>query len=239
MVVDRDHQDRDRRELEHAQGLAADVGESVPRPVDAGHHDEARVDGEGTREWLQDHLRGKREPLPERYTDVLGHPTIAAQLEAGRLDQTPGDGRAVADIPEKITIQDPEASYADSVTQRTIAMLYGAREQVLMVSPYFIPGERGLEMLAKNVVDGEVVVPPDHYFAMGDNRDNSLDSRYWGFVPRENIIGKPFVIFWSYDAETKDLVDFTVDHFVDLAQNFFKKTRWERTLKLVRGVNIQ
>lgn len=116
-------------------------------------------DGEGTRAWLQAHLRGKREPLPERYTDVLGHPTITAQLDAGRLEQTPGDGRAVADIPEKITLQDAEASYADSVTQRTVAMLYGAREQVLMVSPYFIPGERGLEMLEDGVRHGvEMIV---------------------------------------------------------------------------------
>ena len=54
--------------------------------------------------------------------------------------------------------------------------------------------------------NGEVVVPPGYYFAMGDNRDNSLDSRYWGFVPRENIIGKPLIIFWSYDAPTEELV---------------------------------
>ncbi len=105
--------------------------------------------------------------------------------------------------------------------------------------PFGPVSERGLEMLSKNVVNGEVVVPPDHYFAMGDNRDNSLDSRYWGFVPRENIIGKPFVIFWSYDAPTEDLVDFTSKHFIDLAQNFFTKTRWERTLKLIHGVAIQ
>ncbi len=56
-----------------------------------------------------------------------------------------------------------------------------------------------------NVVNGEVVVPPGHYFAMGDNRDSSLDSRYWGFVPRENIIGKPLMIYWSYDASTEAL----------------------------------
>jgi signal peptidase I len=105
--------------------------------------------------------------------------------------------------------------------------------------PFGPVSERGLEMLAKHVSGGELVVPPDNYFAMGDNRDNSLDSRYWGFVPRENIIGKPFVIFWSYDAPTEHLVDFTLPHFIDLAQNFFSKTRWERTLKLVRGVEIR
>src|SRR5258708_452062 len=70
---------------------------------------------------------------------------------------------------------------------------------------------------------------------MGDNRDNSLDSRYWGFVPRENIIGKPLVIFWSYDAPTEEWVGNTGSHYVDLAKNFFFKTRWNRTLKLLRG----
>jgi signal peptidase I len=98
---------------------------------------------------------------------------------------------------------------------------------------------RAREMLANNVVNGEVVVPNESYFAMGDNRDNSSDSRYWGFVPRENIIGKPLLIFWSYDADTSDLVDFTANHFIDLAEHFFTKTRWDRELKLVRGYPIQ
>lgn len=94
--------------------------------------------------------------------------------------------------------------------------------------------ERALQMLA-HVKNGELVVPEGAYFAMGDNRDNSLDSRYWGFVPRENIIGKPAIIFWSYDAPTENLVGYSVTHFVDLATNFFTKTRWNRTFKLVRG----
>jgi signal peptidase I len=98
---------------------------------------------------------------------------------------------------------------------------------------------RALDMVAHHVWNGDLVVPPDSYFAMGDNRDNSLDSRYWGFVPRENIIGKPLFIFWSYDAPTQDLVDFTANHFIDLAKNFFVKTRWDRELKLVRGYPIQ
>jgi signal peptidase I len=65
--------------------------------------------------------------------------------------------------------------------------------------------ERAAQMLRDDVVNGELVVPPGNYFAMGDNRDNSLDSRYWGLVPRDNIMGKPLVIFWSYDAPTEDL----------------------------------
>ncbi len=100
--------------------------------------------------------------------------------------------------------------------------------------------EPAQDMLDHHVVNGEVVVPPDSFFAMGDNRDSSLDSRYWGFVPRENIIGKPLIIYWSYDAPTEALSDPTigVDHLVDLMEHFFTKTRWSRTFRLVRGYPV-
>lgn len=94
-------------------------------------------------------------------------------------------------------------------------------------------------MLERNVAGGEIVMPKDNYFAMGDNRDNSSDSRYWGFVPRANIVGKPFLIYWSYRASTEDLtgesVGSVVSHAVDLGQHFFTRTRWSRTLMPVRG----
>jgi signal peptidase I len=95
------------------------------------------------------------------------------------------------------------------------------------------------EMLNQNVSSGELLVPEHHYFGMGDNRDNSSDSRYWGFIPRENIIGKPFLIYWSYRASTEDLSGETASsvlrHTIDLAEHFFTRTRWDRTFKLVRG----
>ena len=91
------------------------------------------------------------------------------------------------------------------------------------------------EMLRTEVVNGELVIPPGNYFAMGDNRDNSLDSRYWGLVPRDNIMGKPWIIFWSYDAPTDDLTDYNLRHLLDLGQHFFSRTRWNRTLKLIHG----
>ena len=74
-------------------------------------------------------------------------------------------------------------------------------------------------------------MPAGHYFMMGDNRDNSLDSRYWGFVPRDYVVGKPLVIYWSYDAPTSELVDWNLAHLEDVALHFFTKTRWNRTLK--------
>ena len=97
-----------------------------------------------------------------------------------------------------------------------------------------------LQMLEKHVVNGEVVVPPGSYFAMGDNRDSSLDSRYWGFVPRDNIIGKPLIIYWSYDAPTEQLAGsfISLDHLTDLAKNFFTKTRWNRTFRIIRGYDV-
>ena len=97
------------------------------------------------------------------------------------------------------------------------------------------------EMLEKHVQSGDVVVPPGFVFAMGDNRDSSLDSRYWGFVPRENIIGKPLIIYWSYDAPTEALANPTIgiDHIIDLVQHFPTKTRWSRTFRLIHGFPLQ
>jgi signal peptidase I len=101
--------------------------------------------------------------------------------------------------------------------------------------------ESAQEMLANHVVNGDVVVPPGHYFAMGDNRDWSLDSRYWGFVPRENIIGKPLIIYWSYDASTSALTDsgLGIRHLIDIAMHFPTKTRWSRTLRLIHGYPLK
>lgn len=95
------------------------------------------------------------------------------------------------------------------------------------------------EMLEKHVdkVTGELIVPDECYFAMGDNRDSSDDSRFWGFVPRQNIIGKPLIVYWSFEAPTQHLQDPNIswEHMTDLAVHFFSKTRWKRSFMLVRG----
>ncbi len=76
-------------------------------------------------------------------------------------------------------------------------------------------------------------VPPGYLFVMGDNRDNSLDSRFWGFVPEESVVGEPLIVYWSYDAPSTDWTaeDITerVRFNLSIAWNFLKKTRWSRT----------
>ncbi|MGB9237076.1 MAG: signal peptidase I [Terriglobales bacterium] len=87
-------------------------------------------------------------------------------------------------------------------------------------------------------VQGEdIVVPPDSYFAIGDNRDNSYDSRYWGFVPRENLIGRPMFISWSFETSEygPDMSGAEqLRRISDVILHFFDKTRWSRTMHLIR-----
>lgn len=98
-------------------------------------------------------------------------------------------------------------------------------------APEFYTTGRGRDMFAGHVHDGEVIVPAEMLFVLGDNRDDSEDSRYWGFVPCNYVTGKPLVIYWSYDAPTSDYVEWNFRHIEDVALHFFSKTRWERVLK--------
>jgi signal peptidase I len=90
--------------------------------------------------------------------------------------------------------------------------------------------------LRQNIREGQLLVPPGEYFVMGDNRDDSYDSRYWGFVPRENIVGRPLMIYLSvrqpveWGAAPDDRLQSLLYSIVHLPDN----ARWDRTLRLVR-----
>jgi hypothetical protein len=85
----------------------------------------------------------------------------------------------------------------------------------------------------------EVIVPADSFYVLGDNRDISWDSRDWGFVPRTDVVGKPWIVFWSYDAPTNELAGWNRAHFADLSRHFFTKTRGERTLLVLHSQPAQ
>ncbi|HXB70038.1 MAG TPA: signal peptidase I [Candidatus Acidoferrales bacterium] len=107
------------------------------------------------------------------------------------------------------------------------------------LSPDLNTTPRGRDMFEHHVRNGEVIVPADMLFVLGDNRENSEDSRYWGFVPRRYVVGKPLFVYWSYDAPTADLQAWTLNHVLDVAQHFFTRTRWERTLLVPRSQPAQ
>jgi signal peptidase I len=82
-----------------------------------------------------------------------------------------------------------------------------------------------------------VRVPEGYYFVMGDNRDNSQDSRYWGFLPRPYIKGRALMIYWSYESGREDYLDegvgATAKRLVSVVTHFFTRTRWERLFHLI------
>lgn len=92
--------------------------------------------------------------------------------------------------------------------------------------------------LPSHIQGDDVVVPPDSYFAMGDNRNHSYDSRFWGFVPKENLIGRPLFIYWSFetprDQYDKRSILERAQFLGRIIVHFFDETRWRRTIKMVR-----
>jgi signal peptidase I len=89
-----------------------------------------------------------------------------------------------------------------------------------------------------HIEGGDLVVPAGKYFMMGDNRHNSLDSRYWGFVPRENIVGRPLINYWSFktpeDQYEQTGIGNSLAWMGHVALHFLTGTRWTRTLHVVR-----
>lgn len=95
------------------------------------------------------------------------------------------------------------------------------------------------QLTIRQYIQGEdLVVPENSYFGMGDNRDVSLDSRFWGFIPRQNVIGRPLFIYWSFETPAEQFRETALSQRLGFLAHqvihFFDETRWRRTFKIVR-----
>jgi signal peptidase I len=172
--------------------------------------------------------------LPYREIDrgdliVFPYPVDPSQTYVKRVIGIPGD-RIRMESGQVIRNGKP---LLESYTQEIGRFADPYRDNFPQDPPMGLPSQ-AVEMLARHQVNGEIVVPPGMLFAMGDNRQNSSDSRYWGFVPRDTVKGRPLLVYWSYDAPTENLIEWKLSHLVDVGLHFFTKTRWERTLVIPR-----
>ncbi len=168
---------------------------------------------------------------------VFLHPAEPGMDVVKRVIGIPGDRIHLRDgivyrngekLEEPYVIHDPNAGY-DSY-----------RDNFPEVSPSDVNGVNPDWALAlrQHIQGDDIVVPENKYFGMGDNRDDSLDSRYWGFIPKDNVIGRPILIWWSFETprgqwEQKAMGQ-RLEFFAHVVIHFFDQTRWRRTLRLVR-----
>jgi signal peptidase I len=121
--------------------------------------------------------------------------------------------------------ENPYQPYRDDFPSIPADPTYGATATWSVDEPSHIQGD-------------DLVVPPGKIFAMGDNRIESLDGRYWGFVPRENILGRPLFVYWSFetpdDQINKTSLSDRIAFMVHIATHIFTQTRWSRTFHIIR-----
>jgi signal peptidase I len=177
-------------------------------------------------------------PAPSRGDLVVfRYPVDIRQTFVKRCMGIPGDRIKLVDKQVYLNGKKLDEPYALHKTQYVDAY----RDNFPSEANVHLP-EAGQDMLDHHVQNGEVVVAPESFFVMGDNRDASLDSRYWGFVPRANLIGTPWIVYWSYAAPTEAVASSNIIDLAALAgryRSFFSKTRWGRILMPVRGYALQ
>jgi len=169
---------------------------------------------------------------------VFHYPVDPTQHFVKRVIGVPGDRLRM--VSKKVwingkPIDEPYVRFLEPPNGRDPSAVFRDNFPRLDVYATNMEGKWLLEM-RKLVEDGELIIPEGHYFVMGDNRDDSQDSRYWGFVPRENIIGRPLIIYWSvkdWDGNSTATVSGRLHHVAYAITHIFQITRWGRTLRLV------
>jgi signal peptidase I len=177
---------------------------------------------------------------------VFHYPVNPSEHFVKRVIGVPGDRLRIVNRQVYVNgsaLREPYARYVSPAVKDRAARDRSADEVFrdefprLDISAPGMEGEWWLQM-KKLVEEGELIIPEGHYFVLGDNRDDSLDSRYWGFVPRENIIGRPLLIYWSVRSTDEDMpVSSTpgdkLHHFAYAVSHLFQLTRWNRTFRVV------
>ena len=178
-------------------------------------------------------------PAPEPEPDPEGNPQYLILVK--RLIGVPGDHihlhegvvyvNGVAQPPPKEGLDTPppptEPTFLDEfpVVVPTTTDTHGAVDTWVVELP-------------QHLENGDLVVPPGKFFMMGDHRHASMDSRFWGFVPRENVLGRPLFNYWSFktpeDQEEKTGIGNKLAWMGHVVAHFFTDTRWTRTLKRVK-----
>jgi signal peptidase I len=155
-----------------------------------------------------------------------------------RVIGLPGDHLKIVDqqvyvngkpLNESYVVHDPSSGYGDPLNYNFPPV--GNQMYLSSLQPEWAHNIR------KHIQGDELVVPPGKYFAMGDNRDHSLDSRYWGFVDRDAIMGRPFLIYWSINANSADYGNASFGERIlgifDTLVHLPARTRWNRMLHTV------
>ena len=166
------------------------------------------------------------QPLPERrvFVEPQFNPDDAGPLQEVQADP---DGQG-AQWPAYYYENDHESAASSANDEST---KYATRQPFKVpVKGDPIPDETRSDPLLQRIydADNDGKYDSDQYFCMGDNRDNSADSRFWGTVPRSSIVGRAMFVYWSIDrtSESEGGSNFVAD--------FFRKTRWSRTGKLIK-----
>jgi signal peptidase I len=194
--------------------------------------DKFRYGGGSVWDWVMPYRQVKRGDIV-----VFRYPVNPTQHFVKRVVGLPGDHVRLVNrkvYVNGVPLEEPYVRYSSTVHD-----IFRDEFPRLNLSVAGLEGSWWLQM-QKLVEDGQLIVPEGHYFVLGDNRDESLDSRYWGFVPRANVIGRPLVIYWSVkDAEEEDMpvassAGDKLFHFAYSATHLFQITRWDRTFRLVK-----